>query len=340
MHQNEFCKNFNLLSYVERNPTAINCFSVDLAYSSFIFRDAGIIEFKPKKTSNTYLILSAGIHGNETAPMEILSAMVSKLANAQLALQVNLLIIIGNPLAMVKQTRFLEFNLNRLFNGEWKNYLAEHPESYEVQRAERIEKAVDAFFSQGSPGSKKIHYDLHTAIRPSKYKRFAIYPYLHERKHNQEQLNFLAHCGIDTSLLYHKPSSTFSYHTSYNYKADAFTLELGKVERFGENNMQDFELAIKGLNELVSGNYQFSAQPRGNTKLNLYTVKDEIVRHSEHSKLNIADDVENFTPLKAGDELLYDPQKPYIISSSEHRIVFPNNKVPVGQRMALIIEPL
>lgn len=63
-------------------------------------------------------ILSAGIHGNETAPVELLDAIVDDIIDGQLTPIVRLLVILGNPAALAQQSRFVETNLNRLFGPE------------------------------------------------------------------------------------------------------------------------------------------------------------------------------------------------------------------------------
>ncbi|NVK22637.1 MAG: succinylglutamate desuccinylase [Kangiellaceae bacterium] len=342
MHQNDFCQDFDLIEFVKQNPYQIDPFSIERKDFTVKFLAAGVLQFTPKKSSRRYLVLSAGVHGNETAPIEIVSSIVSDILSKQLSLDINLLVIIGNPKAMKIEQRFSEINLNRLFNGEWQNFLIDGglaEKNYEPLRAKEIEYFVDQFYQQSEQGHERFHYDLHTAIRASKYEKFAIYPHLHERKHSQEQLNFLADCGVETALLYHKPSTTFSYHTSFNYKAHGFTVELGKVKPFGENNMDDFSAAGKCLRKLINNSYQFDGNPH-KYSLNLFRIKKELLKISEQSRLNITDDTANFTSFDSGYELLIDPEQSYQVQKNGEAIVFPNNNVPIGQRMALIVEPL
>lgn len=330
---------FNFIDFVRQNPDHHEPFSLEIDQGKAVFHDAGIIEFTPDQPSNQYVCLSCGVHGNETAPMEIISDMVRDILVGSQALQVNLLILLGNPKAMMQQERFLEFNLNRMFNHHWKAYLEADAKCYEALRAKRLEAAVKDFFDKSPTDARRYHYDLHTAIRASKHQRFAIYPYLDGREHKAEQLAFVQDCGADTVLLYHKASSTFSYHTSHHFKADAFTVELGKVKPFGENNRDDFKQAENQLRKLVAANYHFN-NDRSTDELNLFAVKKELLRISDESHLNVEDDLANFTEFEQGFELLSDPEEPYVVESDGEAIVFPNNKVPKGQRMALLIEPV
>ena len=59
--------------------------------------------------------------------------------------------------------------------------------------------------------------------------------------------------GIEASFKMHKFSPTLSYYSSTTHGADAFTLELGKVEKFGENIRSNFKEAEEALRSLVSG---------------------------------------------------------------------------------------
>ena len=330
---------FDFIGFVRQNPDQHERFELDIEQGKAIFHDAGILEFIPKQTSDQYVCLSCGVHGNETAPMEIVSDIVRDILVGVQSLKVNLLILLGNPKAMLQQERFLEFNLNRMFNHHWKSYLEADSNCYEALRAKRLEGAVQDFFEKSPADARRYHYDLHTAIRASKHQRFAIYPYLDGREHKAEQLAFMQDCGVDTVLLYHKPSSTFSYHTSHHFKAGAFTVELGKVKPFGENNRDDFKQSENQLRKLVAANYHFN-NDRSTDELNLFAVKKELLRISDESHLNVEDNLANFTEFEQGFELLSDPDEPYIVESAGEAIVFPNNKVPKGQRMALLIEPV
>ncbi|MBD3667438.1 MAG: succinylglutamate desuccinylase [Kangiella sp.] len=330
---------FNFIDFVRQNPEKHDRFELEIEQGKVIFHDAGIVEFVPNQVSDQFVCLSCGVHGNETAPMEIISDMVRDILVGSQALKVNLLILLGNPKAMLQQERFLEFNLNRMFNHHWKSYLEADANCYEALRAKRLEEAVKDFFDKSPADSRRYHYDLHTAIRASKHQRFAIYPYLDGREHKVEQLAFMQDCGVNTILLYHKASSTFSYHTSHHFKADAFTVELGKVKPFGENNREDFAEAENCLRQLTAGNYHFN-NDREVADLSLFAVKKELLRISDDSHLNVDDDLANFTEFKQGFELLSDPEEPYTVESDGEAIVFPNNKVPIGQRMALLVEPV
>lgn len=59
--------------------------------------DEGILLLTPHGSYAQSVVLSAGIHGNETAPIEVLNQLVSDLLAEKLSLAVRLLVILGNP---------------------------------------------------------------------------------------------------------------------------------------------------------------------------------------------------------------------------------------------------
>ncbi|NVJ67200.1 MAG: succinylglutamate desuccinylase [Gammaproteobacteria bacterium] len=348
MNPLEYCQNFNLIDFVSESPDSIAPFSLTLEKFDVYFRDAGVLEIKPKQPSNVNIVLSAGVHGNETAPIEILSDIVSRILRQEITLKVNLLVIIGNPHAMLAQERFTGFNLNRLFDGAWKDYLDDPEAGPEAKRAKALEQHVTQFFTQTNQeeseqdglGQVRIHYDLHTAIKPSLHQKFVIYPYQQGRNHSKAQIRFLIDAGIETILLYHKPGTTFSYFSTNQFKAHGFTLELGKVKPFGQNNREDFLQFEQALTQQLTGEYEFESFPEI-ADANLYRVKKELIRHSEMDELAFdSANTANFTQFNKGELLLDAGKNSYLTEQDGEAIVFPNNKVPVGQRMGLVIEKL
>ncbi len=62
----------------------------------------GLLECTPHAQYDKAVVLSAGVHGNETAPIELLSQLCTDLFAGRLNLAVRLLLVLGNPYAMRK----------------------------------------------------------------------------------------------------------------------------------------------------------------------------------------------------------------------------------------------
>ncbi|GAA5317197.1 MAG: succinylglutamate desuccinylase [Candidatus Pelagadaptatus aseana] len=301
--------------------------------------DTGILLVEPhphQSTGMRDIVISSGIHGNETAPIEIVDRIAAKIIAGAITVRNRTLLIIGNPVAMNLGKRFDEENMNRLFNGKHRGKT-----HHEALRAKKLEKCVASFYAKRQ--AERIHYDLHTAIRGSLHPKFAIYPYPDGRYWNKNQIAFMADSGIDAILLSHQPSSTFSYFSSAKLTAQAFTVELGKVRPFGENKCEDFAAMENNLIRLIS-NQAVPAldQPADKqqsllNKVSIFEVTRELIKQSESFRLNISKQEKNFTPYPKGFQITEDHPQGHIIENDGDAIVFPNDNIPVGQRAGLIV---
>ena len=122
----------------------------------------GIVRFEPEGAVLQSVVASAGIHGDETAPIEMLSMLVADIASGKAALKSHMLVIFGNIDAMRASCRYRDDDLNRLFNGRYLQLAASH----EAPRAAELENVTRAFFEGADPEHAKWHIDMHTAIRP------------------------------------------------------------------------------------------------------------------------------------------------------------------------------
>lgn len=276
------------------------------------------------------LLLSAGIHGNETAPIELLDRLLQRIASGQLIPQARILFLFGNPEAMRRGERYIEQDINRLFSGRH-----EQSSGPEALRANELERLAAAFFSK--TGRARLHYDLHTAIRGSKIEQFALYPYAEGREHSARELARLRAAGIDAVLLQKKVGITFSSYTYAHLDAEAFTLELGKARPFGQNQEVNLDLLEQRLQQLIENNEPADAGLDG---LQLFSVAREVIKHSDAFKLNLPSDVENFSELPVGYLLAEDiAGTRWLVEEQGARIIFPNPKVKNGLRAGILIVP-
>lgn len=301
--------------------------------------ETGILRCIPHNPENNDhgLILSAGIHGNETAPIELLNKLVTSITNNHITFNRPLLIILGNPEAMRKGQRFIDFNLNRLFLGAYQ--APKFHGMLEADRAERIEKAVADFNQQFQITE---HLDLHTAIRASKFERFALCPFAYSeqtetpKKPCPHHLQLLEALGTKALLLQSTPSSTFSAHVAIRYHAESYTLELGKVMPFGENLLEKYNDVMTVLTGLINRIYPKKSE----RSIKQYAVCHEIIHSGKSFKLHISDNTPNFTVCPKDALIWEDKDHSYRVKSEQEYIVFPNPQVEPGQRAGLMIKRL
>lgn len=309
-----------LTSLLEDTKTKLQSDHVDIKEVT-----RGILSLSPiGENPQQAVILSCGIHGNETAPIEMMDDLLSNLISGELTLGCNLFIIFGHIEAMKKQVRFIDFNLNRLFSGQWENY----QKCQEAKRARDIEGLVQDFLQDEL---KAIHLDLHTAIARSHHPKFCICPQI--LPFADEELEQLSSLGLEALILNSQESSTFSYYTQKLIGKRGFsaTVELGKVMPFGQNNRSDFSTAYLSLEHLI----KHGELPRAPQALT-YEVKRALIKDHENYELILEKPYYNFT--------LLDPQKPIekTLKGLNHPddneyIIFPNQDVVVGQRSGLIL---
>jgi len=279
--------------------------------------------------------LSAGIHGNETAPIELLDELIHSIARGDLKPRARILFLFGNPAAMRSGERYVEQDMNRLFNG--RHAQASGPEALRVAELEQL---ATSFFSL--PDRYRLHYDLHTAIRGSKIEQFALYPWKEGRLHSRQELARLRAAGMEAVLLQNKPSIVFSSFTYDKLGAEAFTLELGKARPFGQNQEVNLDKLRSRLQQMIEG-----CEPSGDEPLDglqLFSVAREVIKHSDAFTLHLPADIENFSLLEKGyvlaEDVTDDARKTrWVIEEEGARIIFPNPKVKNGLRAGILIVP-
>ena len=163
----------------------------------------GVLELTPTRPADQArsVVISAGIHGNETAPIELVGELLAALEAGVVTLGAPLLVILGNLPAIRAGTRFVETNLNRLFRRDL------DASGDEPERARQLMQQIDDFYTRYP--TRPLHLDMHTAIRDSRYPRFAVVPFTEHQPSSHWAA--LAGAEMQAVLLQHQHSWTFSH---------------------------------------------------------------------------------------------------------------------------------
>ncbi len=288
----------------------------------------GMLTLIPRRDYTESVVISAGIHGNETAPIEILNQLVTDLFAGKLSLSVRLLVLLGNPAAISAGKRYINNDINRMFGGRHQNYSPDD----ETRRVEQLEQTISEFFLSGRQ-TTRLHYDLHTAIRGSNHTRFALLPY-QQRAYSAVMLRWLQDIALDALVMHTAAGGAFTHFSSEHCHAASCTLELGKALPFGENQLSQFNGITRGLRSLVSGE---ELPPRAMQAMMFYRVVKSLIKQHPDFKLRIADDTVNFTRFTQGTLLTEQPGDNYYVKHEDEWILFPNPMVAPGLRAGIML---
>jgi succinylglutamate desuccinylase len=311
-----------------RYQTALPDFNLSSPY-------AGIYSFKHKNSnaSTKSIVLSCAVHGNETAPIELIDLLLTEILEKHTNLIHNVLIIFGNIPAMLEEKRFIDFNLNRLFSNEYINL---SDEVIEKKMAKNISEAIKEFYDTST--GEKFHLDLHTAIRGSHIEKFVMLPSEAGDGPNYSFINFLADCDSSAIVFTTEKISTLSNHCFFEFGAQAATIELGKVKPFGQNDFVKLKKIHHTLKSLLAGTYKFK-EDKALDQLTLYKVEKNIIKTDESFTLNFPENIKNFTKFAKNSILASDSSTEFKSSNDFESVLFPNNNVKVGQRALYTIVP-
>ena len=209
----------------------------------------GMLQVKSKQADphRASVVLSVGVHGDETGPIEVLAHLLDALSRDAHSLAVDLLVCVGNVDAIRAGKRFIDADLNRMFRPV-RGSLAQAAES---ARADDMIAATRAFF--GDAGPVRWHLDLHTAIRPSVYPTFAIVPDLVAEGAKAALIGWLGQAAIGAIVMNPQSAGTYSYYSAEHCGAAASTVELGRVGTLGQNDLSLFDDVSQALDGLLRG---------------------------------------------------------------------------------------
>ncbi|OIJ41102.1 succinylglutamate desuccinylase [Massilia timonae] len=273
------------------------------------------------------VLVSVGVHGDETGPIEMVAWLVEALSRTPEALAVDLMLCVGNIDAIRLGKRFVDADLNRMFRAE-RGSLAG---TFEAGRADVLIDVTRAFF-EGS-GPQRWHLDLHTAIRPSHYPMFAIVPELIEDRARASLIAWMGEAGIQAIIMNPASAGTYSYFTSEHLGAAGTTVELGRVGTLGQNDLSQFADAARALERLLRG------QPAGEAKAapHVFATARSIMKLSDAFSMRVGRETWNFTPMKRGEVIALDGDTVYTVEHDEELVVFPNPDVRVGLRAGIMV---
>lgn len=273
------------------------------------------------------VLVSVGVHGDETGPIEVLAHVLDALSQAPLSLAVDLMVCVGNVAAIAAGKRFIDADLNRMFRPQRGSLAA----TAEAARADEMIAATDAFFAGAGP--VRWHLDLHTAIRPSAYPTFAIVPDLIADEGKRALVGWLGQAAIGAIIMNPQSAGTYSYYTAEFHGAAGTTVELGRVGTLGSNDLSQFADVDEALRDLLLG----AAPAAARAQPHVFKVAQQIMKLSDAFCMAFDRTTQNFTAMRQGDVIATDGATVYTVQHPEELVVFPNPDVRVGLRAGLMV---
>ncbi|HEU4850975.1 MAG TPA: succinylglutamate desuccinylase [Telluria sp.] len=273
------------------------------------------------------VLLSVGVHGDETGPIEMVAYVLEALSREPGALGVDLMLCVGNIDAISQGRRFIDADLNRMFRPE-RGSLAG---TAEAARADTMIAATTEFFAGAGP--RRWHLDLHTAIRPSYYPAFAIVPDLVSGDRRTELVDWMGAAAIGAIIMNPSSAGTYSYYSAEHHGAAGATVELGRIGTLGNNDLAQFAHAQAAIDALLRGRPagQAHAQPH------VFKVAQNIIKLSDSFVMNFGRETQNFTSAPFGTVIATDGETIYTVEHDQEMIVFPNPDVRVGLRAGMMV---
>jgi len=309
----------------------------DFGQVAGLFRDAGFTVGVPARgvltvrgaqadAARASVLLSVGVHGDETGPIEMVAHAVEALSRTPHELKVDLMLCVGSIDAIAVGKRFIDADLNRMFRLDRGDLTA----TFEAGRADTLIAATRDFFDGAGP--RRWHLDLHTAIRASRYPQFAIVPELIADGPRNALIEWLGQGGIEAVIMNPKSAGTYSYWTAEQHGAASSTVELGRIGTLGQNDLSQFAAMSAALHALLRG----EPAPQGAAPL-VFNTAQSITKLSDAFRMSFGKETENFTPLQKGETIATDGDTVYTVKHDEEFVVFPNPDVRVGLRAGIMV---
>lgn len=317
------------LTLAQQEPEQMQGETVEFTWQSL---GEGLLQCTPKTAYRKTMVLSAGIHGNETAPIELLSRIISDLFAEHLKLAVRVLFVLGNPKAIRQGVRYLENDMNRMFCGAYQQ-LAQDDETH---RAAQLEQCTSEFFEQSQFEAQRYHYDLHTAIRASLLPVFALFPY-QTQPYDDFLIQSLNAADLDALVYHNAVGKTFTHFTAERCQAASSTLELGKAKPFGQNDLAEFASTDQVLRAVLS---EQALPCRQKPSIRQFKVVDSVLKQSDDFQLQLSADAPNFSTFQKGEVIATQQAGNYVVDNQQVWILFPNPNVKMGLRAGLVLKEI
>lgn len=276
-----------------------------------------------KESGRMRLLISVGVHGDETAPIEIVAQLLQELSATPQELAVDLLIMVGNIEAIGQAKRFIDVDLNRLFTPNRQQF----NDAQEARRADQLMQAAAQFFAGHT---HKFHLDLHTAIRSSAYPTFAIVP----GTYHEQFVHWLGAAGIEAVVQNPDASVTFSSYTCEHLGVVSCTAELGRIGELGKNDLTQFATTATALGSLLRS---ATIESSTSSKPLVFRVAQELIKQSDAFQLTFDGNTQNFTQLAPHTVIAHDGATTYVVGDEPEYVLFPNPNVRTGLRAGLMV---
>ncbi|WP_105901473.1 succinylglutamate desuccinylase [Vibrio gangliei] len=296
----------------------------------------GMLSISPQKYAKESgaTVISVGIHGDETGPIELVDRLVDQVLHGKVTLSHPCLFIFAHPDATAKKVRFIEHNLNQMFE------MSSMPvQGLESMIAAKIKDVVELFYERAAP-QNRWHLDLHCSSQPSQYPVFAIRPATRHLSHSDDEqlMAFARQADIQAFLQCQQPNFTFSWFTGEYCQAKSLTIELGQLRALGENDLSEFHEFSSGVESLLARSLVPNFGENRKQPMAIYNVVEELRKQSDDLVFTATQALINFEPLYFNQEYAIQNGLPLICESGRHALVFANPDVEIGQRAALLVE--
>ena len=309
------------------------------------YYDDGVVAIFPttKALQKKAIIISAGIHGDETGPVELVQKLFDSLLN-KLVINCPLMIILGNLEAIRQGKRQIETNLNRCFDADELKLNS----SLEHKRALKIIHAIDNFKKEldAEDISIKMLLDLHSYVYPDYFceyqsdkTQFAIC--VKEQPYSLDHKKILSACDLGKVITDIDMKGTLvSFIVNKYPHITSMVFELGHAHKLGDNNPLDLEnisnYIYAQISEKYNQNRQISSQ-----QIEKYKFCPPVIKNNETFELNNDICLKNFTKYKKGTVLAYENGEAiYQVPSDNHTVLFPWPTRSVGAAGTYILEKL